>query len=161
MWLKPLAALGAGFLADKAGIARTIAWFFLVLIVSFIGFSFIPGDPKLVFILIANTAVASMAIFALRAIYFALLEEGRVPIIITGTAAGIVSVIGYTPDIYMPMVGGVLLDRFPGALGYRYFFLFVALLCVLGLLAALMILHKIVKGHKTRTLQVGELEINN
>lgn len=158
MWLKPLAALGAGFLADKAGIARTIAGFFLVLIVSFVGFSFMPGDPKLVFILIANTAVASVAIFALRGIYFALLEEGRVPLIITGTATGIVSVIGFTPDVYMPMVGGVLLDRFPGGLGYRYFFLFIALLCVFGLSAALLILHKIVKRHKTDSPQIREVQ---
>lgn len=151
MWLKPLAALGAGFLADKVGIARTTSWFFLVLIVIFIAFSFIPGDSNLLFILILNTAIASSAIFALRGIYFALLEEGRVPIIITGTATGIVSVIGFTPDVYMPMVGGILMDRFPGSMGYRYFFIFIAFLCALGFLAALLILFKIVKRHKTDT----------
>lgn len=42
-------------------------------------FALTPGNPKLVMILIANTALASLAIFALRGIYFALLEEGGIP----------------------------------------------------------------------------------
>jgi hypothetical protein len=88
-----------------------------------------------------NTAIASLAIFALRGIYFALLEEGGIPLAVTGTAAGIVSVVGFTPDIFMPIVGGVLLDRHPGGLGYRYLFALIVSLCVLGLLSA-MIIHR-------------------
>jgi sugar phosphate permease len=136
MGLKPLSALGAGFLADKAGVSRTVSWCFSVLILSFGVFILTPGRPQLVFILIVNTAVASLAIFALRGIYFALLEEGGIPLLVTGTAAGIVSVAGFTPDIFMPMLGGVLLDRYPGGRGYRYFFAVVLVLCILGLLAS-------------------------
>jgi nitrate/nitrite transporter NarK len=139
MAVKPLAALGAGFLADKAGASRTISWCFSILIISFGVFMLTPGRPSLVFVLIVNTAVASLAIFALRGIYFALLEEGGVPLIVTGTAAGIVSVAGYTPDIFMPMLGGVLLDRHPGGLGYRYLFAVVLVLCILGLSASITI----------------------
>jgi nitrate/nitrite transporter NarK len=142
MGLKPLSALGAGFLADKAGASRTITWCFSVLILSFGVFILTPGRPQLVFILIVNTAVASLAIFALRGIYFALLEEGGIPLIVTGTAAGIVSVAGFTPDIFMPMLGGVLLDRYPGGQGYRYFFAVVMVLCILGLLASAAIRRK-------------------
>ena len=136
MGLKPLSALGAGFLADKAGASRTVTWCFSVLILSFGVFILTPGRPRLVFILIVNTAVASLAIFALRGIYFALLEEGGIPLVVTGTAAGIISVAGFTPDIFMPMLGGVLLDRYPGGQGYRYFFAVVLVLCLLGLLAS-------------------------
>jgi F0F1-type ATP synthase assembly protein I len=78
----------------------------------------------------------------LRGIYFALLEEGGVPLAVTGTATGIVSVVGFTPDVFMPMVGGVLLDRFPGVLGYRFLFMVIAGLCVLGLAAAVVIRRK-------------------
>jgi nitrate/nitrite transporter NarK len=136
MGLKPLSALGAGFLADKTGASRTVTWCFSVLILSFGVFILTPGRPQLVFVLIVNTAVASLAIFALRGIYFALLEEGGIPLVVTGTAAGIVSVAGFTPDIFMPMLGGVLLDRYPGGQGYRYFFAVVLVLCLLGLLAS-------------------------
>ncbi|MFP4081916.1 MAG: MFS transporter [Candidatus Aminicenantes bacterium] len=142
MWLKPLPALGAGFLSDRIGASKTCAWCFVILIISFSVFVLTPGSPNLVLILIINTAVASLAIFALRGVYFALIEEGGIPLAVTGTATGVVSMVGYTPDAFMPMVGGVLLDGYPGALGYRYFFLFIAVLCILGFLAAVFIRRK-------------------
>ena len=139
MWLKPFSALGAGFLADRAGTSRTVAWCLAILIVSFGIFVLMPGNPKLVTVLIGNTALASLAIFALRGIYFALLEEGGIPLAVTGTAAGIVSVVGFTPDVFMPIIGGVLLDRYPGGLGYRYLFALIVSLCALGFASSLII----------------------
>jgi nitrate/nitrite transporter NarK len=150
MWIKPLSAIGAGFLADKAGPSKTIAWCFFILIISFGLFVLTPGGPKFVILLIANTVLASLAIFALRGIYFALLEEGGTPLALTGTVTGVVSVIGYTPDIFMPVLGGAFLDSYPGALGYRYFFIFIAFLCLVGLLAALFILKKFAKKKDPR-----------
>lgn len=145
MWVKPFSALAAGFLADRRGIARTVTLSFFILILSFSVFIFTPGSPRLVMVLVVNTAVASLAIYALRGIYFALLEEGGIPLVVTGTATGLVSVIGFTPDVFMPMVGGVLLDRYPGGLGYRYLFLIIAGLCVCGMLSAFLIQRKYVK----------------
>jgi nitrate/nitrite transporter NarK len=142
MWIKPLPALGAGFMADRIGPAKTVAWSFVLLIFCFAVFVLMPGSPDLVLILIINAALASLAIFAVRGVYFAMLEEGGIPMALTGTATGIVSVIGYTPDIFMPVAGGALLDKFPGAWGYRYFFLIIVALCIIGLLAALVVLRK-------------------
>ncbi len=148
MWLKPLAALAAGFVADKFGIARSVACLFAVLVASFLIFSILPGGPKMIPAMLANVALASLAVFAIRGIYFALLEEGGIPIAVTGTAAGIVSAVGFTPDIFMPLLGGVLLDTFPGVPGYRYFFLTVAAICAIGLCASLWIYFKYVKTAK-------------
>lgn len=142
VWLKPLAALVAGFIADKLGIAKSLAVLFVVLIISFILFAILPGAPNLLPVMLMNVAVASLAVFAMRGIYFALFEEGGIPLAVTGTAAGIVSTIGYTPDIFMPLLGGVLLDTFPGATGYRYFFLTTAAICGIGLTASLIIFVK-------------------
>jgi nitrate/nitrite transporter NarK len=139
MWLKPLAAVGAGFLADRAGIAKTVSWCFVILIFSFGVFIFTPGNPGLVALLIVNTAIASSAVFALRGIYYALLEEGGIPLLVTGTAAGIASAIGFTPDVFMPILRGVLLDKYPGGEGYKYLFAIIVIFCVVGLLAAIAI----------------------
>jgi nitrate/nitrite transporter NarK len=139
MWLKPIAALGAGFLADKIGASKTISWSFAILIFSFSIFIFTPGNPGLVMLLVVNTAVASLAIFALRGVYFALLEEGGLPFVLTGTVTGVVSVVGYTPDVFMPLTGGIILDSLPDDLRYRVLFAFIALLCIVGLLASLMV----------------------
>jgi nitrate/nitrite transporter NarK len=142
MWIKPFPALGAGFFADKIGPSRTVAWSFIVLIFCFSVFVLSPGSPDLVLILIVNTAIASLAIFAVRGVYYAMLEEGGIPLVLTGTATGIVSVIGYTPDIFMPVAGGALLDKFPGSLGYRYFFLIIVILCVLGWISSVAVMRK-------------------
>ena len=142
MWVKPIPALSAGFLADRIGPARTVAWSFVLLILSFGVFVLIPGSLDLVSILIMNTILASLAIFAVRGAYFAMLEEGGIPLALTGTVTGIVSVIGYTPDIFMPVIGGTLLDKFPGGLGYRYLFLIIVSLCVLGLVSAIIVMRR-------------------
>lgn len=139
MWLKPLAAFGAGFAADRIGIARSVSILFAVLVISFGAFAILPGRPGLIPVMLLNVTLASLAVFGLRGIYFALLEEGGVPMAVTGTAAGIISVVGYTPDIFMPLLGGLLIDTFPGDTGYRYFFLFTSGICVVGFAAATLI----------------------
>jgi len=143
MWAKPVAALIAGFVSDKLGIAKSVAFLFVVLIASFTLFALLPGEPSLVAVMIVNVAIASLAVFAIRGIYFALLDEGGIPMAVTGTAAGVISVFGYTPDIFMPLMGGVILDRFPGPEGYRIFFFLVAGICAIGL-AATLILYRMV-----------------
>ncbi len=143
LWMKPIAALSAGIISDKFGIAKSIAFLFVVLIASFTLFALMPGLPSLLPLMIVNVALASLAIFAMRGIYFALLEEGGIPIAVTGTATGIISVVGFTPDIFMPLLGGVLIDRYPGPDGYRYFFLTVAGICSVGLVATLVLMRRV------------------
>ena len=67
--------------------------------------------------------------------YFAVFEEAKVPLEFTGSAVGIVSVVGYTPDIFMGPLMGYILDRHPGAHGHQDLFLFLAGSAVVGLLA--------------------------
>ena len=56
---------------------------------------------------------------------------------VTGTAIGIVSIIGYTPDLlFGPILGGML-DR-QGADGYLSIFIFFAALGVIGLLGSVL-----------------------
>ena len=139
MWLKPIAALAAGFLGDKFGISKTVAASMAITAVSFALFALTPATPAVLPLVILNVAISASFIFALRGIYFALLEEGGIPLKLTGTAAGVASAIGFIPDIYMPVVGGFLLDGYPGVMGYRLLFGFVAILAVIGFIAALMI----------------------
>ena len=140
MWLKPFAALAAGFLGDRFGIARSVALSLAITAISFALFALTPSDPSVLPLVIVNVAISATFIFALRGIYFALLEEGGIPLALTGTAAGVASALGFVPDIYMPVVGGYLLDTYPGVTGYRLLFGFVAVLALAGFIAALLIL---------------------
>jgi nitrate/nitrite transporter NarK len=139
IWLKPGSAAIAGFIADKAGIWQSVAACYLILILSFGLFAVLPGTPSLTILMIANIIVASIVIFAHRGIYFALLEESQIPAVMTGTATGLISMIGFTPDVFMPLLGGALLDRYPGPLGYQLYFGIIAALSIIGLLATILI----------------------
>jgi hypothetical protein len=46
------------------------------------------------------------------------------------------SLIGYSPDIYLPLFNGYLLERFPGKYGYSLYFGAIVFMGILGTLAA-------------------------
>lgn len=148
-WVTPFAAIAAGFFADKIGPAKAILGFSIVMAIGFLIFAIIPGAPELLTLLIMNVAALTAAVYALRGTYFSLLEESNVPLSITGTATGVISVIAYTPDIFMPTLGGIVLDNYPGAFGYQYLFLVIFFLSLIGLFAAYFIYRKL-QRHKSR-----------
>ena len=88
-------------------------------------------------VLVGGLVATALAVYALRGVYFSLLAEGAVPVALTGTAVGLVSVIGYTPDVFFGPMMGVLLDRSPGAAGHRDLFAVLAAFAGAGLLASL------------------------
>lgn len=139
IWLKPFAAIAAGFAADRWGVWQTVVFAFAILVASMIIFALFRGTPKNAPIMIANLACASLAVFAIRGVYFALIEECRIPESSTGSATGLISLVGFTPDIFVPPVAGYLLDSFPGESGYRMLFGIVALACATGLATTAMI----------------------
>ena len=140
MWVKPFSALVSGFVADRFGISRTVACCMLLTAISFALFAMTPAKQALLPLVVVNVAVAAVGIFALRGIYWALLNEGGIPVALTGTAAGVASAIGFIPDIYMPLLSGVLLDGYPGPLGYRLLFAGIAAMAAVGVLAAFLIM---------------------
>ncbi|WP_417732201.1 MFS transporter [Rosistilla oblonga] len=137
MWMRPVAAVAAGLLADRFGVAR-------LTILSLLGFGIGSGmlavgafPPGMSMFFFATMISTSTCVFALRGLYFAMMEEGRVPFGDTGCAVGIVSVIGFTPDVFMGPWMGILLDRWPGELGHQYFFASLAVAATIGLIASI------------------------
>jgi len=143
LWIAALAAVVAGLIADKIGPAKAVLGAFILMTSGFFIFALLPGKPSLLPLLLINVAAISSAVYALRGIYFSLLEQGGVPIAVTGTATGIISLIGYTPDIFVPTLGGMILDANPGAAGYQDFFLFITVLSSIGLIAAFVVYRKV------------------
>jgi len=136
-WVRPVAAIGAGLLGDRFKSSRVSALCFATMVASYLWFAFAEPLPSTRWVLYANVLISCTAVFGLRGIYFALFEEGSVPIDATGTAVGLVSVIGYTPDVFVALAGGWFLDRSPGVDGHQHFFLFLCAFAVLGLIASL------------------------
>ena len=47
------------------------------------------------------------------ALTWAMMDEGKIPERYSGTAAGIISTVGYLPEIFCSLLAGVLIDRLP------------------------------------------------
>ena len=58
------------------------------------------------------------------------------PLSLTGTSVGLVSVLGYLPDVFAPVLAGWLVVSLPGADGYRAYFWLLAVVALAGLWAA-------------------------
>ncbi len=136
-WVRPFAAIAAGLLADRIGTSKATALSFGILIVGSLSIAFGALQPDAHWMIVAVVIGTSTGIYALRGIYFALFGEARVPLAFTGSAVGVVSVIGYTPDVFMGPAMGFLLDRSPGTLGHQHVFAMVAIFGVIGLLSTL------------------------
>jgi sugar phosphate permease len=140
-YIRVLAALGAGWIADKyLGVANSIQVCFGLLIASYLAFLLITPGPGLVWLMTLNMIVSCLGFFALRGIYFALLEESGTPRELTGTAVGVISFVGFTPEIFMgPMTGWLIREaRNDGnvLVGYQQVFWILTFLSACGMLAA-------------------------
>jgi sugar phosphate permease len=132
IYLRPIAALTAGVLADRWAAGKMVGTSFVMLVVSYgILATFLPDDHGLTLIY-ANIFVSVFAVCMLRGVYFALLEENRVPSFLTGAVAGSVSFVGYTPEIFFGPVTGRILDANPGPVGHQNYYLFLAVVAALG-----------------------------
>lgn len=135
-WMRPIAAIGAGILADRWSASRVVIGCFVVTGTAYISFILTTPADIFIWLLWANVMISCLGLFALRGIYFALLEESQVPRHMTGTAVGVISFIGYTPEIFMPLLGGWLIDRWSGAVtGYNVLFSFLGVMSIVGISA--------------------------
>ena len=138
LWVRPIAAISAGLLADRLGTVRmTLVCFILFAAgTSVLASNIMVQGTVLLYLL--TVVATSLGIFALRGLYFAIMREGRVPLHITGSAVGFVSLIGYTPDVFMGPLMGWLLDRSHGAEGHQDLFAVVTTTALLGSIATVM-----------------------
>lgn len=136
-YLRPIAAIAAGFLADKFLTSRIINVLFTTLIICYAIFALASPPTMQANILYMNLVVSFIAVFGIRGVYFALLEETKIPTSTTGTAVGLISVIGFTPDIFFHSIAGRLLDAAPGPVGHQYFFAMLTVIATLGMVATI------------------------
>jgi len=141
LWVRPVAAIAAGYLADRtsAGLMTIVSFALLASGSLVLGIGTIQSWMLGIYLL--TIICASLGIFALRGLYFAIMKEGNVPVAFTGSAVGLVSVVGYTPDIFMGPVMGYLLDSSPGPVGHQHVFLMVFGFAIIGLGASVLFSH--------------------
>lgn len=133
-YIRPFAAVAAGLVADRWSASRTIGLCFTILLLTYAMLSITLPVGTGLSLIYGNIFVSFCAVFALRGVYFALLEENKTPPFLTGTVTGMVSFVGYTPEIFFAPVTGRILDATPGVGGHQNYFLFLAAVAVIGII---------------------------
>jgi nitrate/nitrite transporter NarK len=136
-WLRPVAALVAGMLADRSSASRISLLCFALLIATYIAFAVVPPGAGTVWLLWVNVIVVTSAACALRAVYYAVLEETSIPRDATGSAVGVVAFVGYTPEVFLAPLAFGIVAASPGAPGYQHVFVMLAGIAAIGLAATL------------------------
>lgn len=136
LYLRPVTAVLIGIAADRMSANLWMKIGFIGAIIGASLFTFGVTSYNLYYDFIFSTVLLGMAIFGIRALYFALLKEGEIPIALTGLAVSLISVIGYLPDIFMGPLTGYFLDEYPGEQGFKMVFGFLMISSIIGLLAS-------------------------
>lgn len=131
-WVRPLAALAAGYLGDRYIHSRITSYCFLILIVGALVIASGILEREIFAFIAITIGSVSLGIYGLRGLYYALFQESKLPLSYAGAAIGFVSVIGYTPDIFWGPLMGIILDNNPGELGHQYLFGVLALFGIIG-----------------------------
>lgn len=146
--LKMLGGPVGGFITDKVlhSATKYLRYCFLIVAVVLIIFACLPHANMGIVLGMAITLSISAIVFSMRAIFFAPMDEVKVPREITGSAMSIGSFVGYLPGAFMYAVYGNILDRFNSSIaGYRVVFIVMAIFAILGCLLSMYILRTIKK----------------
>jgi nitrate/nitrite transporter NarK len=136
-YIRPIAAISIGWIADKYLPSKILIPSFSILIFAsvILGFGFFNEQPM--FLSFTVFVFMALGTYSLRCLYFAIIEETKTPIQMTGTLVGIISVVGFMPDIFMSLFIGYMLGENPTLLEYQHLFTTFTIIPIIGLIAAL------------------------
>ncbi|WP_378182983.1 nitrate/nitrite transporter [Aquimarina sp. SS2-1] len=132
LFIRPVIGVLIGVLADRT---QTTFWLVVSFVISFFGsllfaLGLITASATSLFFI--SILVVATGVYAARSLYFAVMQSGQIPLVLTGTAVGLISLIGYTPDIFAGAAMGYLLDNAPGIQGHQHVFWMLALFSCIG-----------------------------
>lgn len=124
-----------GWIADRVfhSTSRWLTVAFIILAVLFGAVLFLPSDISATFASIYSL-IPSAIVMMTYGLIASLIPEVKIKKALTGTAVGIVSIVGYLPDAFYSVMFGSWLDQY-GQAGYNYIFGFLA---ASGIVAALL-----------------------
>ena len=136
-FLRPTTGILVGLVVDRFKISLWLVFSFVAAMLGGILFAtgFIAPSTTALFFL--SVTVIAVGVYGARALYFGVMQEGKIPLVYTGTAVGLISLVGYTPDIFAGPAYGYLLDSNPGELGYQHVFWMLTVFAFIGGVAAI------------------------
>jgi len=150
LWMRPIGGTLGGFLADKIGKSVTIAAALVGAGICLVLLSVLPTSlPTAVYG--ALIIISGLFLYAIRGTYWSLLGQSKIEAAIMGTAIGVISFIGYLPDIVLPQMNSFLWNTFGNEGGYKAYFVVSMVIGLAG--AAVAIVYK--KLHTAEKMKAG------
>jgi hypothetical protein len=135
LWMRPIGAVSAGLAGDMTRRELVLAGLFAAAALSLVSILAAPVGSSAAFML-GVVLVIGLVTYAVRGIYWSTLESCDVPVRVKGLAIGAISLLGYSPDLYLPLIYGSLLEAFPGRTGFAIYFGGIAGMGLMGGVAA-------------------------
>ena len=138
-----------GWIADRVfhSTSRWLTIGFLILAALFGAVLILPSDISAAFASI-YTLIPSAFVMMTYGLIASLIPEVKIKKALTGTAVGIVSIVGYLPDAFYSVMFGSWLDQY-GQAGYNYIFGFLAASGVVAALLCIAMYRHIQKVHNS------------
>lgn len=136
-YCRPIGCMGSGVIGDKIGVSNMVIISYILMIIGIVGLILVPGKPSMIFMLLVSIALIYTTMYALQAMHFAILSEADYPVEVTGAVTMPLMMLGYSPEIIMPIIAGKCIDKFQGVLGYKVFFGILLALAVVGVVFVL------------------------
>ncbi|WP_346730302.1 MFS transporter [Caballeronia sp. dw_276] len=141
LWMRPIGGIGGGYLGDRFSTLGVLSTALFLAAIGLVALAVLPTmhiEPRVgVAVIAVVVLVIGILTYAIRGLYWSLLDDCGIPLRITGLAIGLVSLIGYSPDVFLPLVNGWTTEHFPGLPGYQIYFSYIAVVSVIGGVAAL------------------------
>ena len=135
LWMRPIGAAAAGIAGDFLDRERVLGVLLILASFSLLAMAFLPSSAAAI-VMLGMVLMVGILTYAVRGIYWATLDGCAVPDRIKGLAIGVISLVGYSPDIYLPLLNAALLERFPGREGYMIYFVGISMMDFVGAFAA-------------------------
>lgn len=135
LWMRPIGAAAAGFAGDFLDRQHVLTVLLVLASLALTAMAFVPAASG-ASLLLAVVLLIGILTYAVRGVYWATLDSCDVPDRIKGLAIGLISLVGYSPDIYLPLINASLLEMYPGRLGYILYFSGLSVMGLFGAIAA-------------------------
>jgi len=136
-WMRPIGGMVGGFLADKIGKTHVMIGVLTIGSLLLITIAFLPENTPL------NLALTLILIcitflWAVRGTYWSILGECKVNNQVMGLAIGLISLIGYLPDVFSPMINTFSSRIFGNEWSHNGYFIISAVFGFIGVVLVLL-----------------------
>lgn len=134
-YIRPIGSTTAGFLADKFGKSTFMIIGFVLMIIGMImvmGAGKVSGGTVAV-LMILGLIVMYIGIYFCFGLHHSFMNEGGIPVELSGTCVGVVCTLGYLPEVLCSLIAGKILDTYEGITGYYIYFTYMLVIAVIGI----------------------------